>query len=71
MTKEEGTVAYLNEVGGYGFIEIQGREKSVFFHAKDLKHIPFEKIRVGDTVVVEGIRETAKGFNAGPVYLVS
>lgn len=69
--KEEGKIVYLNDDKGFGFIEIPGRAKSVFFHAKDLRYINFEKIRKGDSVEVEGIMETEKGFNATSVYLVS
>lgn len=70
-TREKGTIVYLNDDRGYGFIEVPRLAKSVFFHAKDLRHIPFEKIRKGDTVEIEGIRSTEKGFNASAVFLTS
>lgn len=69
--KEEGTVVFLEDKKGYGFIEVVGRPKNIFFHAKDMRHVPFEKVRKGDTVEVHGIVETPKGFNALAVYLVS
>ena len=69
--KELGTIVFLNDEKGFGFIQIEGREKNVFFHAKDVRHIAFEKLRKGDSVEVEGIKQTEKGFNSGKVYLVS
>jgi len=69
--KEEGKIVFLNEEKGFGFIEVEGRDKNVFFHAKDVRHISFEKLRKGDIVEVEGIKQTEKGFNSGKVYLVS
>lgn len=69
--REYGKVVFIDYDKGYGFIEIANRARSVFFHARDVKHIHFERIRKGDTVEVDGIKETEKGFNSGPVYLVS
>lgn len=66
--KEEGTIAYLNEKG-YGFIEIPTRTKSVFFHAKDIKNVSFDKVQKGDRVEIEGVKETEKGFNARGVFV--
>ena len=68
----EGKIVYLaDEEKGYGFIEVEGLEKSVFFHAKDLRHISFSKVRKGDSVEIEDIEKTEKGYNAKYVYLIS
>lgn len=69
--KEVGKVVFISSDRGFGFIKIESRPKNVFFHAKDLRHINFEQIRKGDSVEVEAIEETEKGFNAGSVYLIS
>ena len=29
-----GTVKWFNDCKGYGFIKVEGREKDIFFHAK-------------------------------------
>ena len=42
---------------GYGFITREGEEKDLFFHAKELKGITYDELKVGDTVnfdVVDG-----------------
>lgn len=70
MEKYTGIVIALNEKG-YGFLEVAGFDKNVFFHAKDLRRITFEQIRKGDTMTVEQIDKTDKGYNAKNVFLVS
>lgn len=71
VKREQGIVVFLNDEKGYGFIEVVNYPKNIFFHAKDLRHITFEKIRKGDSVEVEGIKKTERGFNVSSVYLVS
>lgn len=69
--RERGVIVFVNDEKGFGFIQVDNRAQNVFFHARDLRHVTFEKVRKGDTVEVEGIRKTEKGFNATFVYLVS
>ncbi len=66
----QGQIVNLNEKG-YGFIKVEGKDKNVFFHAKDLRHISFDQIRKGDLVAMESLVETEKGFNAKNVFLIS
>lgn len=68
---QKGVIQYLNEPKGYGFITIEGMSSNIFFHAKSVKHVLFEKLRKGDTVAVEGVEETEKGLSAYGVSLVS
>ena len=42
---------------GYGFIQIEGQEKDLFFHSNDLSEVTFDELQEGDEVefnVVEG-----------------
>lgn len=70
MEKEPGTITHVNEKG-YGFIQVEDRRQSVFFHAKNVKHVSFDKLQVGDTVKVGDITGTERGLKAGEVYLTS
>lgn len=70
MDKFQGKIVFLNDKG-YGFIEVSGYDKSVFFHAKDLRHVTFDQIRKDDQVSLDEIIKTEKGYNAKNVYLIS
>ena len=42
---------------GFGFISVEGQEKDLFFHSKDLNGVTFEELKEGDMVsfdVVDG-----------------
>jgi CspA family cold shock protein len=66
---EQGVVSYVNEEKGFGFITVEGREKDLFFHSKDLKNVDFESIKKGSKVSFEFVEESPKGFSAKGVYL--
>lgn len=68
--KKSGVVVYLNEAKGYGFIEISGYNKNIFFHARDMRDATFAQVRRGDQVKVEKVLPTEKGFNARGVSMV-
>lgn len=57
---QEGTIAGLTDKG-FGFIKIEGAEKDLFFHSKELIDVEFDSLRVGDKVTFE----TASG-DKGP-----
>lgn len=65
----KGIVTYLNTQKGYGFVEIAGYEKNIFFHARDTRNNIFSELKIGDTVEIQEIKNTPKGFNATGVYL--
>ena len=48
---------------GFGFIARDGETKDLFFHAKDLKDVAFEQLRVGDAVTFD-VSEGDKGPSA-------
>lgn len=61
---EEGTIARLMDKDrGYGFIQREGMEKHLFFHANELQNVNFDDLREGDKVSFE-VTETPKGLNA-------
>lgn len=65
-----GTIVNVNEKG-FGFIKMEEYDQNVFFHAKDVRHIEFEKLRKGDTVSVDTVEKSEKGYVAKHVYLIS
>jgi len=69
--KYQGTIVHLEAEKGYGFINIPEFSRNIFFHAKDLRHIQFSQIRKGDSVEVDNVEQTEKGYNAKGVYLTS
>lgn len=38
---------------GFGFITVEGREKDLFFHSKELVGVIYDELKVGDTVTFE------------------
>ena len=59
---QTGTIARLTDKG-FGFIKVEGQEKDVFFHSKELVGITFDELREGDTLTFE-IAQSPKGPNA-------
>ena len=45
----QGTIKNLNEKG-FGFIMVEGQEKDLFFHAKDVREASFNDLRKGMAV---------------------
>lgn len=66
----EGKIEFLNEKG-FGFLKVDGYDKQVFFHARDLRGIRFEQLRPGDIVTVQSISFDEKGYKAQEVTLNS
>lgn len=64
-----GIVKKLNEKG-FGFLEIKGRTKDLFFHASQMKGFFFADLKENDEVSYEGIEPTEKGEQAFGVRLL-
>ena len=64
---QNGTIARLMDKG-YGFIAIEGQDKDLFFHARELDGVDFDSLKEGQAVTCE-IEETEKGMNAVNVQL--
>ena len=60
MTK--GKIARLMDKG-FGFIQVEGRDKDLFFHMNDLQNVDFDSLKEGDEVEFE-IVQTDKGDSA-------
>jgi len=58
-----GTIKTLIADRKFGFISREGEAKDLFFHAKELKGVEFDELKVGDAVTFE-IVEGEKGPNA-------
>lgn len=65
-----GTVVNVNNKG-FGFVKVEGYDANIFFHAKDVRHVKFEQLRKGDTVTLESVEKSEKGYVANRVFLVS
>lgn len=48
---------------GYGFIAVEGQEKDLFFHSKEVENTEFDALKENDEVEFE-IAESPKGPNA-------
>ncbi len=71
MRKEEikGIVLSVADEG-FGFIEAEGFDNNIFFHADDCCGITIEQLREGDKVAIRRIIKTKKGDNAVCVKLI-
>jgi len=58
---QKGKIVRLNN--GFGFIEQEGEDKDLFFHANELEGVEFNELKEGDELNFE-IAESPKGFNA-------
>ncbi|TAK95371.1 cold shock domain-containing protein [Patescibacteria group bacterium] len=59
---QQGTIKRLTD-RGFGFIAVEGSEKDLFFHSKELQGVQFDELREGDKVQFEVV-ESPKGLNA-------
>ena len=61
----EGTIVGLTDKG-FGFIKVEGMEKDLFFHSKELVGVEFDSLVVGDRVSFE-IGSDDRGQHAAKV----
>jgi CspA family cold shock protein len=54
-----GTIKTLTD-RGFGFIAVEGQEKDLFFHSKELVGVTYDELKVGDTVTFE-LTQSEKG----------
>ncbi len=66
---QKGKIARLMDKG-YGFISIEGEDKDLFFHAKELQNAGFDDLRDGDAVEFEKV-DGEKGPNAIKVSVIN
>lgn len=59
----EGTIVAIFEKG-FGFINVDGYDKNVFFHASDCGDVAFDTFKKGDEVLLKKIITSAKGYSA-------
>lgn len=50
-----GTIKTITD-RGFGFISVEGQEKDLFFHSKELVGVLFDELKVGDTVTFEVVQ---------------
>ncbi len=59
---QTGTIKRLTD-RGFGFIAVEGSDKDLFFHSKELQGVQFNELKEGDKVQFE-VAESPKGPNA-------
>jgi len=64
----KGTIIRLTDKG-FGFIQVEGQEKDLFFHANELQNIDYNDLKEGQEVEFE-IVDGEKGPSATNVSLV-
>ncbi len=57
-----GVIKTLKEQG-FGFISVEGQQKDLFFHMKNLSGVSFEELREGDAVTFD-MEDSPKGPSA-------
>lgn len=67
----DGIVKYINQEKGYGFVDVEGYDKSLFFHVRDFRKGNFDELKKGDVVSVGEIIETQKGHAAREVSFIN
>ncbi len=68
-TRFSGSVAYINHAKGYGFIQVIGRERSLYFHASECGSRVFFRCAHG-TVVQFNIGHNENGLAATNIILL-
>ncbi len=58
----EGTIKKLTDKG-FGFIDVDGEEKDLFFHSNELQEVSYDQLKEGDRVSFEKA-DSPKGENA-------
>jgi cold shock protein len=61
MSKSVGQVKWYDQVKGYGFIKVDGREKDIFFHAKQWNLAALNSLPVDGETLHFTIEEGPKG----------
>lgn len=59
---QQGTIKKLTD-RGFGFIAVDGMEKDLFFHSKELQGVQYDELREGDKVQFE-VSDSPKGPSA-------
>ena len=59
---QTGTIKRLTD-RGFGFIAVEGSDKDLFFHSKELQGVQYNDLKEGDAVEFE-VSESPKGPNA-------
>ena len=59
----KGKIKWFNSKKGYGFIELEDKEKDIFVHASTVREAGLKSLNEGDELTFE-ISEGEKGFSA-------
>lgn len=65
----EGIIKNVNNKG-FGFIQLEGYQKDIFFHISEFRGSDFAELKQGDQVSVEEVGTSQKGYVAKGVKLI-
>lgn len=61
MSRINGIVKWYDQVKGYGFIKVEGKEKDIFFHAKQWNAASLSSLPVDGETIQFTIEDGPKG----------
>jgi CspA family cold shock protein len=64
------TIHNINEKG-FGFLDVDGMDGTVFFHASKIRGVKFDELRKGDKVTFDELTTDDKGTRAIGIELVT
>ena len=59
---QKGTIKNVTEKG-FGFIQVEGSDKDLFFHMNELQNVDFDSLKIGDELEFE-TQDGPKGLSA-------
>ena len=68
VEKIHGVVKWYDITKGYGFIKVEGREKDIFFHAKQWNAAALNSLPVDGEIIHFTIEEGPKGAFAKEIH---
>ncbi len=69
IDKSEGKIAFVSPKG-FGFIAVEGEEKNIFFHAKDLIYGTWDEVELNKPVTFNDVIKGDKGWIAHNVRII-
>jgi|HubBroStandDraft_1064217.scaffolds.fasta_scaffold528639_2 cold shock CspA family protein len=52
---------------GFGFVQVEGFDQNIFFHAQDLRRVRIEDLRLGDKLHIETVSPNDRPNREGKI----